>query len=648
MRSMPRLLSWAIKLNLRQTPEGSAHALPSFVRKEPEMAEHLDFDRIARELGANVPIHFASGSGGIELHKAKDGWSVQVEQPWMAGRAVGLIQANADAPDGLTLHETPVFDRLGVMLDCSRNAVPRVETVKHLLRILSRMGFSTLQLYMEDVFQLADYPYFGYGRMGYTDDELTAMDDYAASLGIELIPAVQTLAHLMQTLKWDAMRDYVDVNDILLADDEKTMQLIDAIFAKMRKCFRTNRINIGMDEAHMLGLGNYLQKHGFTDRTQLILRHFERVHALANKYGFRPMLWSDMFFRLAAGGEYYQANCKIDASVGKKLPEDTTLIYWDYYSFDQKHYDDMLSAHLQITPNIAFAAGARKSNSLVPCNHFSIECAKHAFPACKARGIRDVFVTVWGDNGAEASLFSVLPTLQYWAELCWRGTAEDDALRTAFSACTDGNWDDFLALGEPVFTPDNPKPGRIAVNASKTLLYEDILTPLISGPMDLPAYAAHLEECLAHPAAENPLWRPLFDCSDAFMRLLLKKCVLTHDLHTAWQSKDCETLRRISENALPELCRLLNDFIRTLHARWLWESKPAGMDVLDLRLGGMYQRFRTTQERLNSYLNGEITTIDELDIALLPLSAVAAAQGHSEGPAPFWHRIVSASSVAEI
>lgn len=222
---------------------------------------------------------------------------------------------------------------------------------------------------------------------------------------------MQTLAHLKQTLKWDAMRDYVDVDDILLLDEEKTGRLIEAIFAKMRRCFRTEKINIGMDEAHMLGLGKYLQKHGFTDRTQLLLRHFERVHCLANWYGFRPMLWSDMFFRLAAGGEYYRADCAVDPSVGEKLPGDTALIYWDYYSFDSAHYDAMLNAHLQITPNIVFAASARKANSYVPCNHFSIECARHAFPACVAQGIRQVLVTLWGDNGAECSLFGVLPTL---------------------------------------------------------------------------------------------------------------------------------------------------------------------------------------------------------------------------------------------
>ena len=48
------------------------------------------------------------------------------------------------------------------------------------------------------------------------------------------------------------------------------------------------------------------QKEKCYHNTQLLLRHFERVRLLAGRYGFRPMLWSDMFFRLAGGGEYYR------------------------------------------------------------------------------------------------------------------------------------------------------------------------------------------------------------------------------------------------------------------------------------------------------------------------------------------------------
>ena len=68
--------------------------------------------------------------------------------------------------------------------------------------------------------------------------------------------------------------------------------------------FASRRINIGMDEAHMVGLGKYLDKHGFTDRISLLSEHLRRVLSIAKKYGFRPMMWSDMFFRLAGGGVY--------------------------------------------------------------------------------------------------------------------------------------------------------------------------------------------------------------------------------------------------------------------------------------------------------------------------------------------------------
>lgn len=35
------------------------------------------------------------------------------------------------------------------------------------------------------------------------------------------------------------------------------------------------------------------------------VRHLSRVSQIAEKYGFKPMMWSDMFFCIAGKGEYY-------------------------------------------------------------------------------------------------------------------------------------------------------------------------------------------------------------------------------------------------------------------------------------------------------------------------------------------------------
>lgn len=279
-----------------------------------------------------VQVEVASGGPGISLERTKEGWKLLLAKERNLARASLLLEENEGKAVGWRLEEAPTYERLGAMLDCSRNSVPRPETVKKLMGILCRMGYNTLQLYMEDVYPLPGYPYFGYGRGRYTKEELKDLDACAKALGMELIPAIQTLAHLGQSLKWKPMRKLQDCGDILLIGEEETYRLIEAMFSAMRECFSGKRINIGMDEAHMVGLGAYLEKNGYENRMELMLRHFERVHSIAERFGFEPMLWSDMFFRLASGGEYYAPECRMDPKVACSIPKDTTLIYWDYYS----------------------------------------------------------------------------------------------------------------------------------------------------------------------------------------------------------------------------------------------------------------------------------------------------------------------------
>ena len=115
-----------------------------------------------------------------------------------------------------------------------------------------------MQLYTEDTYEIKENPYFGYMRGRYTGEQLKSMDQYASRFGIELIPCIQTLAHLGAALKWEAFSDIVDCNDILLIDEEKTYDLIDAMFRTMSGNISSRKINIGMDEALWLGPANIL------------------------------------------------------------------------------------------------------------------------------------------------------------------------------------------------------------------------------------------------------------------------------------------------------------------------------------------------------------------------------------------------------
>ena len=140
------------------------------------------------------------------------------------------------------LEETVGFRRFGTMLDCSRNAVMTVEALKRWIDLTADLGYNTLLLYTEDTYEIEGEPYFGYMRGRYTKEELREADRYARSKGMEVIPCIQTLAHLNAIVRWPAYQGHVDTGDILLAGDEAVYELIDKMFATVSRCFESRTV----------------------------------------------------------------------------------------------------------------------------------------------------------------------------------------------------------------------------------------------------------------------------------------------------------------------------------------------------------------------------------------------------------------------
>ena len=163
------------------------------------------------------------------------------------------------------------FDNFGVMIDMSRNAVMSMDGLKRFLPLLKKMGYNCVMLYTEDTYEVDGEPYFGYMRGRYSKAEMKEIDAFAASLGMTVIPCIQTLAHLNAIFRWGKFPR--DCDDIMLTDDERTYELIDRMFATLSECFVSRKIHIGMDEAHMLGRGKHLDKHGYETTISILKRH---------------------------------------------------------------------------------------------------------------------------------------------------------------------------------------------------------------------------------------------------------------------------------------------------------------------------------------------------------------------------------------
>ena len=510
------------------------------------------------------------------------------------------------------------FDTLGVMIDMSRNAVMSIDGLKRFLPLLKKMGYNCVMLYTEETYEVDGEPYFGYMRGRYSKAEMKEIDAFAASLGIEIIPCIQTLAHLNALKKWN--EHPYDCDDILLVDDEKTYELIDRMFKTLSECFTSKRIHIGMDETHMLGRGAHLDKHGFEPASELMKRHLTRVSKIAEEYGYSPMIWSDMFFRTWNNDAYYVhgSDSKIPQEYVDALPNSVIPVYWDYYHTEEKRYDDMFSLHSQLSDKTWFAGGIWSWRGLIPHNRFSITAMKPAIDSCVKHNVRNIFMTLWGDNGGECSHFSQLPALFYIARYA-KGERDEQAIKKKFKNLIGLDFDECMAIDEANDIAETEVSAHNK-NPSKYMLYSDCFNGFFDLTVKVGAGVKYEETAQKMHALskKSRKYGYVFDTAAKICDVMAIKYELGVKTRAAYQSRDKAELRRLAEEDYAKLLKLINVFARAFEKQWMLENKPYGFDVHDIRLGGLTRRIDSCRRRLLDYVNGKLDKIDELEETVLP------------------------------
>ena len=506
------------------------------------------------------------------------------------------------------------FQTFGVMIDMSRNAVMSMGGLKRFLPLLKKMGYNCVMLYTEDTYEVDGEPYFGYMRGRYTKSEMKEIDAFATELGMTVIPCIQTLAHLNATFRWKKVP--LDCDDILLTDDERTYELIDHMFATLSECFASRKIHIGMDEAHMLGRGTHLDKHGYETVNTIMKRHLDRICKIAEKYDYELMLWSDMYFRPWNNGKYMIPKCEMPQEVIDSLPSSVIPVYWDYYQSKESAYSDMIENHKQLSDKTWFAGGAWCWYGLIPYNRFTLESMIPALNACKVHGIKDVIFTMWGDDGAECSHFSQLPSLFYLAEYA-KGNTDEVKIKVKFKRFCGIDFDEFMQIDCPNdVIPYEGKPS----NPSKYMLYSDYFNDYLDYTIKLGAgekYKGYAEKLYA-TAKKSRRYGYVFDTAAKLCDVMEIKYELALRTRNAYEAGDKAELKRLAENEYVQVAKRIKVFASAFEKQWMTDNKPHGFDVQHMRLGGLLYRTDACRQRILDYVNGKINRIDELEEALLP------------------------------
>ncbi|BDZ32337.1 family 20 glycosylhydrolase [Lactiplantibacillus sp. WILCCON 0030] len=566
----------------------------------------------------DVTVTCQKGLAGVVL--ARDGASASLTYGSAVDlmRGAALLAGKAVQATQFEIEQRPQFKVMAAMLDVARNGVPTVAMIQRMIRRLASMGYNELWLYLEDLFEIPAEPYFGRERGRYSQAQLHAIALYGDQFGVKIVPAVQTLAHVHNALKWDAHDAVKDTDDTLLVGAPATKTFLTHLLQAASAPFTTNKIHIGMDEAYQLGRGRYLDQNGYTDQQTLILDQLKMVVGLTKELGLKAYMWSDLWFTFASPKhEMYDPEVHFDAKFKASLPP-VGQVYWDYYHEDEQTYRDRFAQHFELSDDVVFAGGIWTWSALAPNQSKMLATVAAGLTAAKASGVQQVVATIWFDDGAEVPDSAAWYGLQAFAAYQYHATVQPETIDTEY-ALTQGESPEFYKVLDQ-FDNFTKTVNADADNVSKIVLYEDLLLQRYRENLQQADIESQYQQLIGtlgqvQLRADNRLmltfYRQLAKTVLAKSRAL--QAVAKLGATTAHDEMAVAALQAITR-CRQQLVVLLDEF-RDL---WHQQRRGNGFEIIDVRLGGQIARCDTVSWRIKAWQAGR-DDLAELHEPLLPM-----------------------------
>jgi hexosaminidase len=313
------------------------------------------------------------------------------------------------------INDWPDFERRGVMLDISRDKVPTMTTLFHLIDLLSSWKVNEFQLYTEHTFAYRNYSRVWENSSPITSDEILQLDQYCKERFIDLVPNQSSFGHMENWLKFDEFLPLIECPDSCLTSDGMvsrlsisaaspgSLELMKELYAELLPNFSSDYFNINCDETVELGIGRSAELCTKLGKGQVYLDYVKSLRNLANHQGKKVQIWADILLKYP--------------EVIQKLPKDMIPLIWGYEANHpfEKECAIMQSAGLEyyVCPGVSSwdALTGRTTNALGNIYH-----AGKAGKQFKAKGLLN---TDWGDYGHWQPLSVSYPGYMYGAATAW-------------------------------------------------------------------------------------------------------------------------------------------------------------------------------------------------------------------------------------
>ena len=546
---------------------------------------------------------------GVYVSYKKDEATIGATSKTFVARALMLTALNVSKGNlEFEISQKPSFDKCGAMLDVSSGSILTIEKTKEYISYMAAFGLNTFYFYIEDMYELEGYPQFGYMRGRFSVSQLQELDSFADSLGVEVIPYIQTLAHMQHYLRWREAGPVTDMPDTLLCGSEDTYRLIDKMAETMRKAFKTKRINVGLDETFNLGKGQYEKKFGKEDATSIFEKHLRRVVEICNKYDFQPQMWSDMLFVMRSkNGQYNDTDLDFGDEMSSYLP-DVDLTYWEYLVTDEDTYDKMLKKHKSFGKKVVFAGSVWTFLQFLPSYGVTFDATIPALKACIKNDIKEVFATLWGGDGAECPMFMSIAGLAIYSEYCYRSLdCTLDDIKEVMEFVGEMSYDFAMLISKY----DNLTGKK---NQGRNIFYGDIFWGPLGKDFDYKDASKLYGDVLDSLKIVKSTNEDYNKLAKLLFEILKIKTPLFY-IRNPYNNKDIPALK----NALADVERLkvLYKDLWTFH-KLLWDKycKIFGWEIHSSRYASILARLDYIADVLTKYIIGEIDAIEELEETL--------------------------------
>lgn len=241
-----------------------------------------------------------------------------------------ILQQRGRELPALRITDSPDFAVRGVMLDISRDKVPRMETLFALVDMLAGWKVNQVQLYTEHTFAYRRHPDVWAKASPVTGDEIIALDAFCRERHIELVPNQNSFGHMHRWLIHDRYAHLAEVHGdfevpwggtmqgpfSLYPGDPGSLELMRGLYDELLPHFSSRLFNVGCDETFDLGQGRSKEECERRGVERVYLDFLLKIHKEVEARGRTMQFWGDIIVH--------------KPDLIDELPKDSIALEWGY------------------------------------------------------------------------------------------------------------------------------------------------------------------------------------------------------------------------------------------------------------------------------------------------------------------------------